>query len=61
MVRLGQWYTTTIAVRGADVRILLDGQAIGQASDAGWLTGRVGLGTKADSFRRIRAVTAASQ
>jgi hypothetical protein len=57
-VRLGQWHAVAVELRGASVQFSLDGRPSGQVSDAGWLTGRVGLGTKADSIARFRTVTA---
>ena len=58
-VKLGTWQTLQVSVTGARVKVSLDNQVVGEADDEGWLTGRVGLGTKADSvarFRNIRAV-----
>lgn len=58
IVRAGQWQTLQVNIRGAVVQIMLDGQPLGQTSDDGWQTGRVGLGTKADSVARFRAISA---
>jgi hypothetical protein len=38
--------------------MLLDGQLVGQTGDDGWQTGRVSLGTKADSVARFRSISA---
>ena len=56
-VRNGQWHRVRLAVRKAVVTIFLDGREVGTASDAKWLTGKVGLGTKADSVTRFRKVS----
>ena len=49
-----QWHTSRLIVRKDAVTIFLDGRKVGTASDAKWLVGKVGLGTKADSVTRFR-------
>jgi hypothetical protein len=49
-----QWHTGRLIVRKDAVTIFLDGRKVGTASDANWLVGRVGLGTKSDSVTRFR-------
>jgi hypothetical protein len=53
----GQWHSVMLAVRKAAVTIFLDGHEVGTARDATRLTGKVGLGTKADSVTRFRKVS----
>ncbi len=60
-VQRGAWQILTVQATGADVTMLLDGQEVGKASDDGWQTGRVGLGTKADSITRFRGISAVSR
>jgi len=60
-VQRGAWQTLTVQATGAEVTMFLDGQEVGKASDDGWQTGRVGLGTKADSITRFRAISAVAR
>jgi hypothetical protein len=60
-VQRGAWQTLTVQASGAEVTMLLDGQEVGKANDDGWQTGRVGLGTKADSITRFRAISAVTR
>lgn len=56
-----QWHAIRLVVRNNSVGIFLDGRRIGTASDSKWQTGKVGLGTKADSITRFRKLTVASR
>ena len=57
-VTLGKWQTLAVQVAGQKFAITLDGKPIGEVVDDGWPTGRIGLGTKADSVSRFRNLTA---
>lgn len=59
-ISLNTWHTLHIEVVGQNVRITLNGTLVGEVADDGWLTGRVGLGTKADSIARFSNITATS-
>lgn len=60
-VKLGQWHTLQLSVTDIVIRIQLDGQPIGETTDDGWRTGRVGLGTKSDSIARFRHIKVVGQ
>jgi Domain of Unknown Function (DUF1080)/Protein of unknown function (DUF4079) len=57
-VAFQQWQTLKVIAKDATFKILLNGQPVGEIRDIGWKTGRVGLGTKADSVTRFRNITA---
>jgi hypothetical protein len=60
-VPLNTWQTLQVEVVGQIVRLTLNGTLVGEVTDDGWLTGRVGLGTKADSVARFRSITATNR
>jgi hypothetical protein len=60
-VQRGAGQTLTVQATGTEVTMLLDEQEVGKANDDGWQTGRVGLGTKADSITRFRGISAVSR
>lgn len=57
-VDLGKWQSLAVEVTGSKVAINLDGRPVGEVIDDGWPTGRLGLGTKADSVAQFRNLTA---
>jgi Domain of Unknown Function (DUF1080)/Protein of unknown function (DUF4079) len=57
-VAFQQWQTLKVMAKDAEFKIFLNGQPVGEIRDLGWKTGRVGLGTKADSVTRFRNITA---
>jgi len=57
-VQRGEWQAVRVNLRGAEVTIRLNDQTIGAVTDDVWLTGRLGLGTKADSVTRFRNIIA---
>jgi hypothetical protein len=52
-----QWHKVKLVARRSAVTIFLDGRKVGTGIDAKWRTGKVGLGTKADSVTRFRRLT----
>ncbi len=57
-VKQGDWQTLSVSMRGADVVIVLNGVEVGRIADEHFGSGKVGLGTKADSITRFRKVMA---
>ena len=57
-VKLAEWQALRVSMRGADTTIVLNGTAVGKISDERLTSGKVGLGTKADSVTRFKAVVA---
>ena len=57
-VPLAEWQTLNVSLRGQDIVITLNGTEVGSIKDANYATGKVGLGTKADSVTRFRKVVA---
>jgi len=57
-VKQGDWQTLSVRVRGADTTIVLNGVEVGRISDERYASGKVGLGTKADSVARFRRIIA---
>ena len=55
-VKLVEWQALRVSVRGAETTILLNGAEVGKISDERLTSGKVGLGTKADSVARFRKV-----
>lgn len=53
-VNLNEWQTIKLLVQGDTTTIFLNDTEIGKTSDTKWLTGKVGLGTKADSVTEFR-------
>jgi hypothetical protein len=52
-----QWHKVRLVARRNAVTIFLDGRKVGTGIDAKWRTGKVGLGTKADSVTRFRKLS----
>ena len=57
-VKQVEWQALRVSVRGAETTILLNGAEVGKISDERLTSGKVGLGTKADSVARFRKVVA---
>lgn len=55
-VKINEWQTIKILVQADTTTIFLNDTEIGKASDTKWLTGKVGLGTKADSITEFRNI-----
>ena len=57
-VAFQEWQILKVIAKGAEFKLFLNNQVVGEIQDKGWKTGRVGLGTKADSVTRFRKITA---
>jgi hypothetical protein len=56
-VSLNQWQHLQVGLVGSKIKIFLNDQLLNAVRDEGWLSGRVGLGTKADSITRFRRIS----
>jgi Domain of Unknown Function (DUF1080) len=57
-VAVRAWQKLKVIVIGAEFKLFLNDRFVGEIQDRGWKTGKVGLGTKADSVTRFRNITA---
>jgi hypothetical protein len=57
-VAFQQWQTLKVIATGTEFKLFLNDRSIGVIQDRGWQTGKVGLGTKADSVTRFRKIAA---
>jgi hypothetical protein len=57
-VAFQQWQILKVIAIDTEFQLFLNDRSIGVIQDRGWQTGKVGLGTKADSVTRFRKIVA---
>lgn len=55
-IKSRHWEKMRLVARKDAITIFLNGKSIGTVKDSKWTTGKVGLGTKADSITRFRSI-----